>query len=58
LFLGAIFISTGTIWCLILAWSASAIRGRLTTGTSVGTLIRQATGALFVGLGVRLAVSK
>jgi threonine/homoserine/homoserine lactone efflux protein len=58
LFLGALFIATGTIWCVILAWSASAIRGRLQPGTSVGTLIRQATGALFVGLGVRLAVSK
>jgi threonine/homoserine/homoserine lactone efflux protein len=58
LFLGALFITTGTIWCLILAWSASAIRGRLQTGASVGKLIRQATGALFVGLGVRLAFSK
>jgi RhtB (resistance to homoserine/threonine) family protein len=58
LFLGGLFITTGTIWCLILAFAASAISHRLRPGSSLGTLVRQATGALFVGLGVRLAVSK
>jgi len=58
LFLGALFITTGTTWCLILACSASAINRRLQAGAAVGTLIRRAAGALFVGLGVKLAVTK
>jgi RhtB (resistance to homoserine/threonine) family protein len=58
LFLGAVFIFTGTLWCLILVWSASAVSKRLRTSHASGRLLKRATGALFVGLGVRLAVSK
>jgi threonine/homoserine/homoserine lactone efflux protein len=58
LFLGALFITTGTIWCVILVYAASAVTGHLRPGDTVGTRIRQATGALFVGLGVKLAISK
>jgi threonine/homoserine/homoserine lactone efflux protein len=58
LFLGAVFIFTGTLWCLILVWSASAVSRRLRTGNASGLLLKRATGALFFGLGVRLAVSK
>jgi len=58
LFLGAVFIFNGTLWCLVLALGASAAARRLRAAPSASTLIRRATGALFVGLGVRLAVSK
>src|SRR5688500_12242660 len=58
LFLGAVFIFNGTLWCLVLVWSASAIGRRLRARASTGTALRRATGAVFVGLGVRLAVSK
>jgi threonine/homoserine/homoserine lactone efflux protein len=58
LFLGASFLTTGTIWCVFLALGASAIGSRLRASTSASTVIRRATGALFVGLGVRLAVTK
>lgn len=58
LFLGAVFIFNGTLWCLILVWSASAMSRRLRTRQASGLLLKRATGALFVGLGVRLAVSK
>jgi len=58
LFLGAVFIFTGTLWCLILVWSASAVSGRLRASHASGRLLKRATGALFVGLGVRLAGSK
>ena len=58
LFLGASFLTTGTIWCVFLALAASGIGSRLRTSTSASVIIRRATGALFVGLGVRLAVSK
>jgi threonine/homoserine/homoserine lactone efflux protein len=58
LFLGAVFIFNGALWCLILVWSASAVSDRLRTSHASGRLLKRATGALFVGLGVRLAVSK
>jgi threonine/homoserine/homoserine lactone efflux protein len=58
LFLGASFLATGTIWCVFLALTASTIGSRLRTSTSASTIIRRATGTLFVGLGVRLAVTK
>ena len=58
LFLGALFMFTGTLWCLVLAWSASAMSRRFRSNPSAGTMIRRAAGVMFVGLGVKLAVSK
>jgi threonine/homoserine/homoserine lactone efflux protein len=56
--LGGIFVFNGTLWCLTLVWCASAMSRRLRGSASWGTVLRRATGAIFVGLGVRLAVSK
>ena len=58
LFLGAVFIFNGTMWCIFLAVAASAAARWVKATPSASALIRRATGALFVGLGVRLAVSK
>jgi threonine/homoserine/homoserine lactone efflux protein len=58
LFLGAVFIFNGTLWCLVLAFGASAMSRRLREAPSLAAIIRRATGVLFVGLGVRLAVTK
>ena len=58
LFLGAVFMFNGTIWCLILAWFASAMSRRFRENRSAGTLLKRAAGAVFVGLGVKLAVTK
>jgi RhtB (resistance to homoserine/threonine) family protein len=58
LFLGAVFIFNGTIWCLIVVWFASALGRRLRESSSAASIIRRATGALFVGLGLKLAASK
>ena len=58
LFLGGVFIFNGTLWCLVLVWGASAMSRRLRGRPSSGLLLKRATGAIFVGLGVRLAVSK
>jgi threonine/homoserine/homoserine lactone efflux protein len=58
LFLGGVFIFNGTLWCLVLVWGASAMSRRFRTHPSSGLLLKRATGAIFVGLGVRLAVSK
>jgi len=58
LFLGALFIFTGTIWCLIVAWFAATVSRGLREKASAGIIIKRATGALFIGLGFKLAVSK
>jgi threonine/homoserine/homoserine lactone efflux protein len=58
LFLGAVFIFNGTIWCLILAWFAAMISCGLRDHSSAGSIIRRATGALFVGLGLKLAAGR
>ena len=58
LFLGAIFIVNGTLWCLVLVWGASTVSARLRRHAARGAIVKRATGAVFVGLGVRLAVSK
>lgn len=58
LFLGAVFIFNGTIWCLIVAWFAAMISHGLREHSSAGSIIKRATGALFVGLGLKLAVGK
>jgi threonine/homoserine/homoserine lactone efflux protein len=58
LFLGGLFITTGTCWCVVLACAASAVSRRWRQTAGDGALIKRATGALFVGLGIKLAVSK
>jgi RhtB (resistance to homoserine/threonine) family protein len=56
--LGLTFVATGTIWCLVLAWFASAVSERLLRKESVGQWLNRAAGALFLFLGVRLATTK
>jgi threonine/homoserine/homoserine lactone efflux protein len=58
LFLGGVFIFNGTLWCLVVVWCASAMSRRLRQRPSSGLLLKRVTGALFIGLGVRLAVTK
>src|SRR5215470_4074648 len=54
LMLGFTFVTTGTIWCLILAWFASALSNRLRTNETVAQWLNRTAGALFVFLGLRL----
>jgi threonine/homoserine/homoserine lactone efflux protein len=58
LFLGGVFIFNGTLWCLALVWAASAVSRRLRERPSSGVLLKRATGAVFMGLGLKLAVSR
>jgi RhtB (resistance to homoserine/threonine) family protein len=53
--LGLTFVTTGTIWCLVLAWFASAFSERLRSNKMIGQLLNRAVGGLFVFLGLRLA---
>ena len=56
--LGLTFVTTGTIWCLVLAWFASAFSKRLRTNETISKWLNRTAGALFVFLGVRLATAK
>ena len=56
--LGLTFVTTGTIWCLVLAWFASAFSERLRANETVVQWLNRTAGALFVFLGVRLATVK
>ena len=57
LLLGATFITTGTIWCLVLAFAGARLRGVFIDNPNRRTLVNRATGGLFIVLGVRLAWS-
>lgn len=57
LILGLTFVTTGTAWCLILAWFSSAFSARLRGNATVAALLNRAVGSLFIFLGLRLAVA-
>jgi len=56
--LGLTFVTTGTIWCLILAWFASILSDRLRANGTITQWLNRTAGALFVFLGLRLATAK
>lgn len=56
--LGLCFITTGTLWCLCLAWFSSLLGDRLRSSTTFANVLNRIAGALFVLLGVRLATTK
>lgn len=58
LVLGALFITTGTIWCLLLAVFAAKISALFKENKSTSKLLNRLSGLLFIGLGVKLAVMK
>jgi threonine/homoserine/homoserine lactone efflux protein len=57
LFLGTIFDVNGTIWNLAVAWSAARITGSLQPGASFKKWFNRCVGGVFVGVGLRLALS-
>jgi len=56
--LGAVFITTGTLWCIIVAVFASAIRERLNSSPAATGRLKRVNGILFILLGFKLAVSR
>ena len=58
LFLGAIFNVNGTLWNVLVAWSAAALARRLDVTARVGLWVNRCLGALLLALGVRLAFSR
>ena len=58
LVLGAIFISTGFLWCLVLAAGAARLQGFFLRNPNFRRVIDRVVGSLFVALGARLAWSR
>jgi threonine/homoserine/homoserine lactone efflux protein len=58
LILGLTFIFNGTIWCMLVVWFASAFSQRLRQRHSTESWLKRATGALFIGLGLKIAFEK
>jgi threonine/homoserine/homoserine lactone efflux protein len=58
LFLGAVFVLNGTLYCLLLVFFASAVMRRLRQDPATTNIIKRLTGAAFVGLGLRLALER
>lgn len=58
LILGATFICTGTVWCLIVAVAAARLSARARSKPAILRWIRRVAGGLFVVLGLKLAFSR
>ena len=58
LVLGITFLTTGTVWCLVLALGASRVRSFFASRPRALQGLSQVSGALFIFLGLRLAASK
>lgn len=56
LFLGATFIFTGTLWCLLLALCASSLSSGLRRSRMISSVLNKLCGIVFIGLGVRLVI--
>jgi threonine/homoserine/homoserine lactone efflux protein len=57
IFLGVIFDTNGMLWCHALALSAAFAGARLRPGARVARALNRTMGALFVGLGLKLALA-
>jgi threonine/homoserine/homoserine lactone efflux protein len=53
--LGATFVTTGLIWCLVLAAAAGRLQAFFRRNPSAGVLLDRLVGTLFLALGARLA---
>jgi len=58
LILGITFLTTGTIWCLILALFASKLSNRIRKNYKIKNWLDKITGVLFLTLGIKLALTK
>lgn len=56
--LGFTFVSLGVIWCCVLAIGAAKLRGAFMRRPSIATWLNRVAGAMFIGLGIRLATAR
>lgn len=58
LILGGIFIFNGTLWCLFVAWAAARFGAGIARSRAWSAWLARAGGALFIALGIRLALTR
>ncbi|HEX3006534.1 MAG TPA: LysE family translocator, partial [Bacteroidales bacterium] len=58
LFLGLTFVTTMTLWYVVLAYSASLFTHALRDNENVGKIMQRVSGCIFIGLGIKLLVDK
>ncbi len=58
LLLGLIFNVNGTLWNIFVAWATVSFKRVFSSGSSAGLWINRSIGAIFVGLGIKLALSE
>jgi RhtB (resistance to homoserine/threonine) family protein len=58
LILGITFMTTGTIWCFFLAYSASLISKTLRNNERIGKTMQKISGFIFIALGIKILVNK
>jgi RhtB (resistance to homoserine/threonine) family protein len=56
--LGFTFMTTGTIWCLFLAWGASLMTKTLRNNKKTGRILQKISGFVFILLGLHLVFEK
>lgn len=56
--LGVTFMTTGTLWCLFLAYAASLITKTLRENDKIGMIMQKVSGLIFIGLGIKLLTQK
>jgi threonine/homoserine/homoserine lactone efflux protein len=56
--LGLTFVTLGVVWCCMLAVGAAKLRGAFLRRPSLAATLQRVAGAMFIGLGVRLAFER
>jgi threonine/homoserine/homoserine lactone efflux protein len=56
--LGLTFLTTGTVWCLVVAVFASQLTGVLRRNMTVGRVLNKGIGVLFLGMAMNLVLAK
>lgn len=58
LILGSTFLTTGTIWCMILVFAASYFTIALRKNSKIETVLKKISGIIFMSLGLNLALKR
>lgn len=56
--LGLVFLSTGAIWCLFLAFFASKMSNQIRSNYKIKYWLDKITGSIFIAMGIQLALTK
>ncbi len=57
-FLGCLFVTTGTLWCLFIALLAAKASSVVRSKTRLINIVRRITGVIFISLGIKLATEQ